>query len=152
MHFTIEKIIKYLSSYFRSCISSNNNTDRKLQELFHAFVNLCIPFGDKFADARSIFVCLCIWVCLLLMHQESLKQILGISRNLFVANWIKATMHMSSIGLVWGSTIHHSWLISQYICYQFCLPRVIISTLPVPEVKLVLTATHYTRRGIITPR
>ena len=46
----------------------------------------------------------------------------------------------------------HTSFAANFITYcRFCFPRVvIISTLLVPEVKLVLTASHYTRTRIIT--
>ena len=117
MHFTIEKIIKDSSSYFRSCISSNNNTDRKLQELFHAFVNLCIPFGDKFADARSIFVCLCIWVCLLLMHQEKKDSQTNPGHfKAFVCNKLNKSNHAHV--LYWPCVReHHTSLLANFTTY-----------------------------------
>ena len=117
MHFTIEKIIKNSASCFRSGIQATTLTENYRNFSMH-FVNLCIPLGDKFEDARYIFVCLCLGFVCCLMQTKVLKQILGISRNLVLVNWIKAAMPKSLLTdiVVWGRSIHHhSLLISQHI-------------------------------------
>ena len=69
-------------------------------------------------------------------------------------NWIKAAMDTSHIGITfYCMRKKHTSFAANFTTYcRFCFPRVvIISTLLVPEVKLVLTAPHYTRTRIITP-